>query len=618
MKIKFKQMKNIIYKGIVATVAVFLIFSSCSLDEENPGGFTMEITASTIDGYESLVNQCYFAMERYFYGTDNWMTLTEGDTDLWTYQSNKSTSWTQWFWFFAGASPNTTYTNNWWNGTYDGIGSCNNAIALADEAPYTSEEERNAKVAEARFLRAVYYFNAVEQFGGVTVITEPVSGIDFHPERTDPLTVYKEVIIPDLEFALEWLPVGDYDTTTRPTKKAALGFLAKVCLQSVEYDSSKEYASDALKYAKMLIQDAESGGAQYNAYMYSTYEEVFAEENNWGNKEALWKHRWYSGDDGHGSSNGNYKLNRNNEYFYCKVTNFGARVDNQETRITWGGNQPGIFMPTQHLLSLFVQEDGSLDPRFHQSFQTEWNANQDYTWDEAAVNKYDREGAVLGQSLAVGDLAIKFIMPQDADYETESASKLSQSYLVVDYNDIYNDANKNINMTYSYSNPSEGYTSDGSSENLFNFFYPSLTKHNSSNYYVANASKKRNGNLNATFMMRMAEVYLIAAEADLYVNGGSSSLGYINTVRERAGAEDLEGSVTIRDILDERGRELCGEYCRFYDLKRTGMYDSESYLQETHPDLAEFFETDYALRPIPTTYSATLEGGGTYYQNPGY
>ena len=37
-------------------------------------------------------------------------------------------------------------------------------------------------------------------------------------------------------------------------------------------------------------------------------------------------------------------------------------------------------------------------------------------------------------------------------------------------------------------------------------FYPSLNKHNSSNYYVANASKKRNGNLNATFMMRMAEV----------------------------------------------------------------------------------------------------------------
>ena len=50
---------------------------------------------------------------------------------------------------FAGASPNTTYTNNWWNGTYDGVGSCNEAIALAGYAPYKTEAERNAKVAEA-------------------------------------------------------------------------------------------------------------------------------------------------------------------------------------------------------------------------------------------------------------------------------------------------------------------------------------------------------------------------------------------------------------------------------------------------------------------------------------
>jgi len=55
-------------------------------------------------------------------------------------------------------------------------------------------------------------------------------------------------------------------------------------------------------------------------------------------------------------------------------------------------------------------------------------------------------------------------------------------------------------------------------------FYPSLMKHNSSNYYVNNLSKKRLGNLNATFMMRTPEVFLIAAEADIYVNGGANPL----------------------------------------------------------------------------------------------
>ena len=72
-------------------------------------------------------------------------------------------------------------------------------------------------------------------------------------------------------------------------------------------------------------------------------------------------------------------------------------------------------------------------------------------------------------------------------------------------------------------------------------------------------------------MMRMAEVYLIAAEADIYINGGANAMGYINKVRARAGAKALTGTATVRTVLDERGRELCGEYCRFYDLKRTGM-----------------------------------------------
>ena len=173
-------------------------------------------------------------------------------------------------------------------------------------------------------------------------------------------------------------------------------------------------------------------------------------------------------------------------------------------------------------------------------------------------------------------------------------------------------------MTYSYQNPTGSYTSNGTSENLFSSFYPSLSKHNSSKYYVADAAKKRNGNLDATFIMRTAEVYLIAAEADIYVNGGSSALKYVNKIRQRAGAKLLTGTPTIRTILDESGRELCGEYNRFYDLKRTGMYKNSNYLSETHPDLAVFFKPEYALRPISSTYLSSLKGGGTYYQNPGY
>lgn len=588
-----------------ALLAGSMGLASCSLEEENPGGFTMEnIAANSVESYDGIVNQCYFGMQRGLYGTDGFMELTEGDTDLWTYRANINSSYTQYFWYFAGASPNLTYTNTLWNCIYDGIGSCNLAISLADMAPFDNDEDRNYRIAQARFLRAVYYFNAVEQFGGITMITEPAESMDFAPTRTDPMTIYREIIIPDLEYAAQWLKKGDDATTSTPTKKSALGMLAKACLQTYEYGTD-EYLQEALETAQTLITDCEGGGSQYGAYMYPTYAEVFDEANNWENKEALWKHRWYVGADGHGSSNGNYKTNRNDEKFLCCLSQFGARVDNQETRMTWEGSQEGIFMPTQHLLSLFVQDDGTLDPRFHASFSTQWNANQDFTWDNDTKDNYGKDASVVGQSISVGDLAIKIVMPQDADYDQLVEQKASLPYLLVDYKDVYNDQNRNVNMTLN------------GKENLYRYFYPSLNKHNSSNYYVVDAGKRRNGNLNATFMMRMAEVYLIAAEADLYLNGGANAAGYINKVRNRAGAKPLTGMPTIRDIIDERGRELCGEYCRFYDLKRTGMLDDTNYLNETHPDLGQYFNPNYALRPIPSNFTDVISNGAEY-QNPGY
>ena len=78
----------------------------------------------------------------------------------------------------------------------------------------------------------------------------------------------------------------------------------------------------------------------------------------------------------------------------------------------------------------------------------------------------------------------KFIMPQDADYYTEKQNEHKTDYLLIDYNHVYSDANNNVNMNYSYTNVTGNYKNDGTSENLFRYYYPSLNKHNSSNYYV--------------------------------------------------------------------------------------------------------------------------------------
>ncbi|MDR0712051.1 MAG: RagB/SusD family nutrient uptake outer membrane protein [Prevotellaceae bacterium] len=613
-------MKTISHYMMLGALAVAsgVGIAACSLEEDNPGGFTKDKMALSETGYRSIVNNIYFSIERNFYGTANFSYFTEAESDLWTSKGNMTTTNSDYFWFYAGASANTSNgaLTNLWNNAYDGIGSCNDAVALAYLSPL-EDSVTSSWVAEARFMRAVYYFHIVEQFGAVTIAAELPEAPNYSPKKADPLTAYSEVIIPDLLYAFQWLGVGTDAQSTIPTKKSALGFLTKAYLQMTQYAAQADkatYANESLKYAKMLMDDAEANGATYGAYMYPSYAEVFAQENNLANREALWKHRWYSAANGHGSSNGAQNCNRLHELFYCNYTNFGALSNTvQSYKLNWGGNPPGSFMPTQHLLSLYVNNDNTLDPRFNHNFQLEWNANQAYTWNEGDASKFEKNSSIAGTSLSVGDLAIKIIMPQDPSYATEKASRANNPYLLVDYADVYDDATKKVKMTHI-----NAISSLPETENHYRFFYPSLTKFNNhQNYYVVNANNYRNANLNNVFMMRMAEVYLLAAEADIIANGGGNALQYINKVRTRAGAQPLAGAVTLRTILDERGRELCGEDTRFYDLKRTGMFNDASYLTATHPELATYFKKEYTVRPFPKAYIDVINNGDEY-QNPGY
>ena len=606
-------------------------FSACSLDENDPGGFTFENMSKTVDGYETVLNNIYFGMERSMYGNRNkadFMCLTEAETDLWTTPRNKTNTSENYFWWFAGGSPNTTYLLNLLYSLYDGIGSCNQALRLIDLPDYKTDEERNAKAAEAHFMRAMYYYHGVEQFGGLTVVDEYDTEIDstaYYPERTAPRQIYDEMILPDLEYAVEWLPVSDDTRMTRPSKKSALGLLARCYLQATRWIDSEAdklpYYRKALECSKALIDDCENGGSLYNTYMYPSFAEVFDTLNNMTNREALWKHAYYADDSYNGSSNNAYVLSQCHLYFRCQVTAIGARNTTAESYTSYEGSVNGVFMPTWHLINLFVQDDGTLDPRFEQLFQNEWIANNNLTMRNAALNMWDKNTAkISSKKINVGDIAIHFVMPQDADRDEWLKCRDTIPTIVADYADVYDDANHTVVMTHKYRNPSDEYPAEGNEgDNVFSNFYPSLTKYNTTNFWVGDAEKLRFGNRSAMLLIRMPEMYLIAAEAELGANqDGAKAMEYVNKVRARAGAKSLSGSATIRTILDERGRELCGEFQRYYDLARTGMFKDATYLEETNPTLAQFWNADYILRPFDTSTFLPSINNGADYQNPGY
>jgi hypothetical protein len=81
-------------------------------------------------------------------------------------------------------------------------------------------------------------------------------------------------------------------------------------------------------------------------------------------------------------------------------------------------------------------------------------------------------------------------------------------------------------------------------------------------------------NLTINFpLFRLADFYLIKAEALLRKDGSSASVDeLVNTIRARAGVEEWTG-VTLEQILEERGRELFAEGHRRQDLIRFGLFN---------------------------------------------
>jgi len=124
---------------------------------------------------------------------------------------------------------------------------------------------------------------------------------------------------------------------------------------------------------------------------------------------------------------------------------------------------------------------------------------------------------------------------------------------------------------------------------------------------------------------RLAETYLIGAEAHMRINGGGDATAqmYISKIRERAGLGVFTGTVTEDLILDEDARELSFEGQRWYTLKRLDKLISQVKLYSGDPAVGAVQGRaniqDYHVRwPIPQGEIDNMKSKGNFSQNPGY
>lgn len=125
----------------------------------------------------------------------------------------------------------------------------------------------------------------------------------------------------------------------------------------------------------------------------------------------------------------------------------------------------------------------------------------------------------------------------------------------------------------------------------------------------------RNGDI---AIMRMAEIYLIAAEANVALNNPGAAIPYIQALWDRAArpghtAPQVQ-NVTEQDILDEYAREFAGEHMRWPVLKRHHALKSalEKYNKKA---AASFNESIHYYRPIPQTFLDQISNAAEFGDN---
>src|ERR1035437_2298949 len=140
--------------------------------------------------------------------------------------------------FAHSLSASNSITNSAWVGLYNVIGQCNNTIlGIQQNAPATvAPIDKNAAIAEARFIRGVAYFYLAIQWGAIPIVEDNSKLID-NPllNRIIVKDVYK-FITNDLTFAAQNLPVRD--VAGRVTTWSAQGMLGKVYLTLANLEST--------------------------------------------------------------------------------------------------------------------------------------------------------------------------------------------------------------------------------------------------------------------------------------------------------------------------------------------------------------------------------------------
>lgn len=443
--------------------------------------------------------------------------------------------------------------------------SCYKAIQYANMAMHYSEKTEqtsnlNNQIGEIKFLRANAYFLLVQTYGGVSLVTDYINSTKLSFERNSAEEIY-QFIINELESSLELINNGVY--TGHANKRAVQHLLAQVYLtKGYETFGNNSDFVKAASYADNAI-----AGQSLN----QSFEYIWKPGNEM-NEEVLFSVQYSD------KSNSSDPINSGHaQSSYFGPYHGGTEVAKKAPYRTYS------LCPTQFAIDLYTEDD------------TRWNATFMTEIYDDSEHKYGYFNYHLTTNRS--NLIVKHY------YEPKWLAN-----------------NSAFKAQYISSHPGVEYHQYGTyaAENNPNFDNQTIPV---KKFDDPNAPFGKYTSTRDLILSRLADTYLIAAEAYLKQGNTTTAATRINEVRRRAGVSNINaGQVDIDFILDERAREMLGEYNRWFDLKRTGKLIERASRHNFLINESNFVGNGgnlKTLRPIPQN-AIDLNKSETFKQNPAY
>jgi hypothetical protein len=537
----------------------------------------------TPEGADAATSGSY-ARLRDYYGQQQEIYLGWAGTDVWRRGEQLAGAGAAYFNDYTpqlAPSGGTNDIRDFWQQSYFAINSANTAIKFIGESTAIPEATRNIRLGEMRFLRALYYHNLVRNFGAVHVTLVPTEGVVVDAVRTPPAEVYATAILPDLEFAVANLPPTQ-GQRGRATRGAAQTLLAEVLLTRAapgDLDRARELTTAVI------------GSGVYS--LAADYRSLFCgPERPTGpcdfvpavetNPEYIFQVQ-FSGDGVQGRDQFGNSLHW---YITMGYDAGGLNAPNLARTLEYGRPFRRVS-PTPYTVDLW---DIGVDSRYAATFQRVWRSSS---------------GAPSAPE-AGGDTAIFFPGTDTVELKYR----------------FYTDAG-GVQRPKRYVTRGENQYTE--------LHFPTLLKwQDQTKANVSAGPSQRDRHL-----WRLADVYLMRAEANIRAGRGAEAVADLNVLRRRAALPGMQAAMELTPaqldsvigpvqthglefLLDERARELTGEEQRWYALARMGkLVDRVRRFNATAaPNITA---PKHLLRPIPQQQiDATAGNAAAFPQNPGY